>query len=146
MTGWNPLKIWMFDEMYIRFGAEDYDMDFIYNRFMHLTNNSITKHSTSEIKFKGNMWTQEDFISYIKSECGEDMWNKKILGKIKKIIIKSLQSAEDSVVHRENSFEIFGYDFMIDANLRPWLIEINTSPAMDYSTVCYFDLILIGSN
>lgn len=29
---------------------------------------------------------------------------------------------------------MIGYDFMIDDLLNPWLIEINTSPAMDYST------------
>ncbi len=32
------------------------------------------------------------------------------------------------------SFQIFGYDFMIDENLNPWIIEINMSPSMDHST------------
>lgn len=35
---------------------------------------------------------------------------------------------------KKRSFEIFGYDFMIDTSLNVWLIEVNSSPAMDYST------------
>ena len=34
----------------------------------------------------------------------------------------------------KNSCELFGYDFMIDENYNPWLIEVNSSPACDYST------------
>lgn len=30
-----------------------------------------------------------------------------------------------------HNFEIFGLDFMIDKNFRPWLIEINTNPCLD---------------
>lgn len=39
------------------------------------------------------------------------------------------------VENRKNSFEMFGYDFMVDDQGIPWLIEVNSSPAMDYSTV-----------
>ena len=31
--------------------------------------------------------------------------------------------------------EMFGYDFMIDVNYNPWIIEINKSPSMDMNTV-----------
>jgi D-alanine-D-alanine ligase-like ATP-grasp enzyme len=34
---------------------------------------------------------------------------------------------------RHNTFEIFGYDFMIDEDLKPWLIEVNTNPCLELS-------------
>jgi hypothetical protein len=32
---------------------------------------------------------------------------------------------------RRYTFEIYGYDFMIDDQLKPWLIEINTNPCIE---------------
>lgn len=34
---------------------------------------------------------------------------------------------------KQNNFEIFGLDFMLDWNLKPWLIEINTNPCLELS-------------
>lgn len=33
--------------------------------------------------------------------------------------------------NRKNTFEIMGYDFMVDCNSKPWLIEINTNPCIE---------------
>ena len=35
--------------------------------------------------------------------------------------------------NRRFCFEIFGYDFMIDSALNPWLIEVNTNPCLEES-------------
>ena len=36
--------------------------------------------------------------------------------------------------NKSKEHEIFGYDIMIDEDFNCWLIEVNSSPAMDYST------------
>lgn len=34
------------------------------------------------------------------------------------------------VPNRLNCFQLFGFDVMIDANLNPWLLEVNLSPSL----------------
>ena len=53
---------------------------------------------------------------------------------MKRIAIESIESVVENVVYRKNSFEILGYDFMIDQEFKVWLIEVNSSPTMEYST------------
>jgi D-alanine-D-alanine ligase-like ATP-grasp enzyme len=53
---------------------------------------------------------------------------------LKEGVIASILSVRDQLVHRDRSHTLLGYDFMVDEDLNVWLIEINSSPAMDYST------------
>jgi hypothetical protein len=67
------------------------------------------------------------------SSCS-DIWRQVLQPQMRRIVAWSLQASQDRVEHRAGSFEIYGYDFMVDADLHPWLIEINASPDFSYST------------
>ena len=62
------------------------------------------------------------------------MFQEEIWPQIIKYVTCSLESVQDMVESRKNSFEFLGYDFMVDDNLKVWLIEVNSSPSMDHST------------
>lgn len=136
VTDFNPLTVWFYESCYLRFGVEDFDMANLQNRFIHLTNNSIVKHSEKfdETEIEGSMWHSEEFAEFLMEQYGENHWENSIKPKIKNIVKWSLESAQDMIEGRKLSSELFGYDVMLDENLNPWLIEINSSPAMDYST------------
>jgi tubulin monoglycylase TTLL3/8 len=136
LTSWNPVTAWFYERCYLRFGVEDYSIQDLKNKFIHLTNNSIQKNSelfeNSEIE--GSMWYSEELAEYIKKNTGSDLWELKIKPKVKEIVMYSLECVQEIVDNRKNSVELYGFDIMIDEEYNPWLIEINASPAMDYST------------
>lgn len=81
------------------------------------------------------MWDLEQFQSYLLDTYGFDVWEDKIVESIKNIVINSLESVQDNFDRKNGTpFEMFGYDIMVDDDFNCWLIEVNSSPAMDYST------------
>merc|ERR1711911_110808 len=73
-------------------------------------------------------------------ERGVDVEN--IKSSIKDIVIKTFLSAENvlldmakgNVANKYQCYELFGFDILLDANLKPWLLEVNISPSLHSSS------------
>lgn len=46
------------------------------------------------------------------------------------VVLRSLVCVEDLIPYQPNSFELFGYDILVDDKRQPWLLEVNASPSM----------------
>ena len=60
---------------------------------------------------------------------------------IKTLCVKTLMAVEPQITtamrstkHRSQCFEIYGFDVLIDAKLRPWLLEVNVAPSLSSSS------------
>ncbi|XP_075048148.1 tubulin polyglutamylase TTLL5 isoform X2 [Mixophyes fleayi] len=144
ITSYDPLVIYLYEEGLTRFATVRYDRTArnIKNQFMHLTNYSVNKKSGDyvscddpEVEDYGNKWSMSAMLRYLKQE-GRD--TAALMSQVEDLIIKTIISGELPIAtacksflpHRGNCFELYGFDVLIDTNLRPWLLEVNLSPSL----------------
>ncbi|CAF1079154.1 unnamed protein product [Adineta ricciae] len=140
VTDWNPLTIWMYKDCYLRFCTEHFSLE-TRQQNVHLCNYSIQKNYKNNSNRHNdlpaeNMWTNAEFVEkYLRPNNLADRWEQFIYPAMKNAIVCSMLVAQDTIDPRKNSFELFGADFMLGEDLKPWLIEINCSPTMARSTL-----------
>uniref|UniRef100_A0AAY4DRY3 Tubulin--tyrosine ligase-like protein 5 n=1 Tax=Denticeps clupeoides TaxID=299321 RepID=A0AAY4DRY3_9TELE len=144
VTSYDPLVIYLYEEGLARFATVKYNRATknIKNQFMHLTNYSVNKKSSDyvscddpEVEDYGNKWSMSAMLRYLKQE-GKDI--TLLMGQIEDLVVKAVLSAELQIAaackmfvpHRSNCFELYGFDVLIDSNLKPWLLEVNLSPSL----------------
>uniref|UniRef100_A0A2K5PW39 Tubulin tyrosine ligase like 2 n=1 Tax=Cebus imitator TaxID=2715852 RepID=A0A2K5PW39_CEBIM len=132
VTGFKPLTIYVYREGLVQFATEKFDLSNLQNDYAHLTNSSINRSGASYGKIKegvghGCKWTLSRFFSYLRSWDVDDLllWQK-----IQRVVILTILAIAPSVPFAANCFELFGFDILIDENLKPWLFEVNYSPAL----------------
>ncbi|MCL4124964.1 UNVERIFIED_CONTAM: hypothetical protein GTU68_052470 [Idotea baltica] len=137
VTDWNPLTVWMYKDSYLRFCSQQYDLT-NNDEAIHLSNNAIQCKYMNGARDNNlpdeNMWDCHQFKDYLRSKGQEDAYEKIIHPGMKDALIATMLAAQVQMDSFKHGFEFFGADFMLTEDLRVWLIEINSSPCMAYTT------------
>ena len=131
------MEIYLFKEGHLKATSFNYSLEST-DLYIHLTNYSVQKYSDNFEKFEsGNEISFNELQISLNNYYNLNIdVRKDILSKIKNIIVMSIESVKKKInkYHRKKCFEIFGYDFMLDIDLNPFLIEINTNPGLEISS------------
>ena len=131
------MKVYIFKEGHLKATSSPFSLD-DKNFFVHLTNYSVQKYSNDFGKEEiGNEISFDSFQQSLKEEYNLDIDVRKcFIEKFKKIVEVSMKAVKKSINInlRKGSFEIFGYDFLLDEELNPYLLEINTNPGLEISS------------
>ncbi|KAJ3411751.1 putative tubulin polyglutamylase ttll1 [Chytridiales sp. JEL 0842] len=136
VTSWRPLVAYKHAQGFSRFCAVKYtsDVSNLDNNFMHLTNVSIQKFGEDYNENNGGKWSLKNLLLYLQATRGKAA-TQKLVEDIDSIFIHSLRAVQQLMTNDRHCFECYGYDIIVDENLRPWLIEVNASPSLSATTV-----------
>lgn len=133
---WNPLVVFAHPEVYFRVAIRPYEFHGVgqAETFAHATN----------CRDKENRVTLAGLMDRLGPEAA-CRWEKECWPQLLDAVRASLFAVRDGVVGTEmdhikhlktgaprgpSAFELFGFDFAVDSDMRPWVLEANTSPDM----------------
>nr|CDS29016.1 protein polyglycylase TTLL10 [Hymenolepis microstoma] len=126
----------LFAPGYARLSLHKYDVDDT-SLITHLTNQCIQRKDPKYANSKeDSVWTFSTLNEYINQNVAPEKklpynWvMRNLLPEMRKISRRVFNAVREKLACRMGFFEIYGMDFMIDVNMKVWLIEINTNPAM----------------
>ncbi|XP_043836652.1 probable tubulin polyglutamylase TTLL9 isoform X1 [Dromiciops gliroides] len=128
-----PLRAWLYRDGFVRFSNTRFTLSSIDDHYVHLTNVAVQKTSPDYDPEKGCKWMIQRFRQYLTSKHGPEAVET-LFQDMDNIFIKSLQSVQKVIISDKHCFELYGYDILIDQDLKPWLLEVNASPSLAASS------------
>lgn len=135
VTSYRPLRAYQYVHGFARFCNARYtndgsDLD---NPFIHLTNVAIQKHNDDYNAKHGGKWHLRNLRLFVEQVHGLEASNR-LFSAMDALIVHSLKAVQGVMVNDKHCFECYGYDILIDSDLRPWLVEVNASPSLTTTT------------
>ena len=142
ITSLTPLRIYMNTQGLVRFCPTQYTFDNLDSR-SHFTNFSLNKDDPDFVVSNGRKenvndckWSLRFFLSFLSLQKKIDV--SKLISDFEKIIISTLIASGTAirichnprVKHRKMCYELYGFDIILDENLKSYLLEVNLCPSL----------------
>ncbi|XP_063697104.1 tubulin glycylase 3B-like [Culicoides brevitarsis] len=118
----------------IKFASEPFSLkDFSEAR--HITNTAV------QMKFakvshpylpQHHMWSLGAFILYLNSSDKGYLWKDYIYPRMVRTIQTIVEASMENIELKPGRFELFGCDWMLTNDFKPYLLEINRCPSLEY--------------
>lgn len=134
-TSVEPLRVYLYDEGFAKLASHPYAADDITDLYSHLTNpdvNATNTESDSPVIFI----PMRDYRPWLREQGHDDV---ALFARLQDLVRITCVSAREYMRRRcatlnadtRRCFELIGLDVMLDADLKPWILECNLSPSLD---------------
>jgi len=152
VTSFSPLRAYLYRGGFARFSAQRFSMARrdISDNLIHLTNVAVQREGARQMEEgrgagegtgtggKGSpggpgggalKWDVRSLRLHLCMRHGAAA-AAQLFSDIEEVVVRSLLSAQSSVIHDRRCFELYGFDIILDEELKPWLLEVNASPSL----------------
>jgi hypothetical protein len=142
VTSWDPLRAYINEDGLVRFAVQKYKAGAKYykRKGAHITNYSVNKNHKAYVESdsdsQGSKWSIEAFRRWLRERLLVD--DEAVWAEIKDQCIRTLLACEGRVFQMckqhggdGKCYELWGFDLLLDDQLKAWVIEVNTSPSLN---------------
>jgi len=130
-----PLRFYMHEEGFAKLASEPYNIEDPDNPFAHLTNPDINATNTdadAPVVFVG----LGEYRQWLREEGHDD---EALFVKIRDLVTLTVMAVRERMRNRidvlkapaNGCYELLGVDCLVDADLKPWILECNLSPSLE---------------
>lgn len=126
-----------YKEGYLRTSGYEFNLKNVENKYIHLTNDAVQKYGNNYGKHEaGNKLSYLEFQEYLNTTHPDHNFFTTILPQLKSLVADTFLATYHKIdpSKKLHTFEVLGYDFMIDSDFKVWLIEVNTNPCLELSS------------
>lgn len=135
VTSVEPLRVYFYREGFAKLASEPYDPTDPSNRFSNLTNPDINAEN-QDVAAPVVFVALSDYRKWLRTEGHDD---EALFQRIRDFLRLTLIAARDRMRARLGAvkadttgcYELLGVDCLVDADLKPWILECNLSPSLE---------------